>query len=137
VWSRVKWEKEESAREKMKKEHQHEGTSLPIPIAPNDLNAIGDILAGYIAYVQNNGHGSAQTRNKLQELQGIHSRIIFLRQGGDGTAAAVTTNDLRAIREAMLIFVRVIRHTVPQSSERDETLRRVTLLRKSLEKHLL
>ncbi len=49
----------------------------------------------------------------------------------------VSKDDILVIREAMLTFVQVTRRLVPQSHERDETLKRVGLLRKHLEKIIL
>ncbi len=117
----------------MRKGKKQTGTLLSIPINPHDLKALEDILHGYSAYLRNNGPVTPKMTQKIQRLEDIRGRIVFLRQGGEGVAATVSRDEIQTICEAMFAFVKIIRRTVPQSFTRDDTLRRVNLLRKSLQ----
>lgn len=117
-----------------KKKKGPEGIRPQIPIGPQDLLAIENILSGNIGYLRNAASLSPRNVIKIRQLEDIRTRIQFLRLGGDGEIAPVSRNDILVIREAMLTFVQVMRRIVPPSSERDETLRCVDLLRKYLEK---
>jgi hypothetical protein len=119
------------------KQNDHEHALPQIPLASGDLEVIGDILGGNIAYLRNNAPLSSQTVTRIQELEKIRVCILVLQYKGDGQRVEVSRDDLLIIRAAMITFVQLTRRIVPQSPERDETLKRVNLLRKHLEKGLL
>jgi hypothetical protein len=127
----------EKAREKMNYDHESKESIPLLPLGFHDLQAIENILSGNIGYLRNMTPLASQTVTRIQMLEDIRARIQLLRFGGDGKTTMVSEGDILVIREAMLTFVQVTRRLVPQSPERDETLKRVGLLRKHLEKIIL
>jgi hypothetical protein len=112
--------------------------TLPqVELAANDIKTVDDILRGNIGYLRNNAKLTRQTLKRIQELEDLRGRLLFLRRGGEQSAVLVTVNDIRCIHEAMRTFVKLTRQLVPQSQERDETLGAVSRLRKYIEQQLL
>jgi hypothetical protein len=115
-----------------------EGKTVPqVMLGVNDTQVVDNILMGIIGYLRNSPRLTPQTVKRIQELEGLRVRLLFVLHGGENNAVFLTVDDIKAIREAMITFVYITRRIVPQSKERDETLETVSALRKHIEKHLL
>ena len=114
-----------------------EDKALPqVKLAANDIQVVDTVLMGYMGYLRN-ASLRRQTVQRIQELEDVRVRLLFLLCGGEKNAVLLTLDDIRCIREAMMTFVKVTRQMVPQSNERDKTLETVNALRKHIEKQLL
>jgi hypothetical protein len=114
---------------------EQDNTIPHMKIGPNDISVIGSVLMGYIGYLRNTAR-TAQTTKRIQKLHNLRQRILLL-GSNEGNATLITEDDVTAICDAMITFVKVTRQLVPKSQEREETLSAVNMLRKQLEQHFL
>jgi hypothetical protein len=124
-------------KRKIENEHAEQNAFIQLPIGPHDLLALENILSGNIGYLRNTASLSEQTVTKIGQLEKMKTRIQQLRLGGEGERESVSRDDVLVLRTAMQTFVQLTRRLVPPSPERDETLKRVGLLRNHLETLLL
>lgn len=115
--------------------NEEQNTVPSVKLGFNDLQVIDDILRGLSSGLRNSITLSPPILKRIRELEELRRRVIFIRSK-EGNAAYFTRDDLLAVREAMIIFVKTIRHIEPQSLERDETLDLVNKLRRHIEKGL-
>jgi len=114
---------------------EDEKKELPlIDIAPSDLQVIGSILFPYARMIQCVIEPSSKRDTILRTVEMLRQRIADVknveRVGKD--PFPLSRNELVVIDNALSAFVENISRFVPQSQERDETMRACKALRSYL-----
>lgn len=114
----------------------------PLPLSPEqealtgeEVRVIEQALKGYGSYLSS--LPSAKQQQVKERIQDLRRRLI--RSALDAAADRIlsgsfTFDDLELMADALQGFVRLTRRMVPRSTERDEVLHGLRLLRERLEK---
>jgi len=116
-----------------------EKKDVPITaIAPADLQVVGFALFPYAQMIHQIIEPSAKRDTLLQTVEALRQRIaaVKLPEGEKHDKFLVTYDEVAVIDSALTVFVENIGRFIPQSQERDETMRACEALRSYLMLHL-
>lgn len=114
----------------MKNRPAHE---LPtVPIGFNDLAALRSIISGYLMVLRRAAAQSPQRQAQMQLLQSVYQRLTGISSQALEARIFLSVPEVKALNTALLGFAAFVRWKVPPSTERDETLQALELLRQQL-----
>lgn len=96
----------------------------------HDIRAITTIVASYLMFVRRE-KPSRQRDAEMTLLEGLHKRILAT-MPTEGGVVPLTTQELRALANAMQGFANVTRQIIPASAEREEVLKTIMAIRQHL-----
>ena len=112
---------------------QRERYELPtLPIGFNDLAALKSIISGYLAYLRRAAARSQQRQTQIHLLEGVYQRFTGISAQVVEARIFLSVAEVEALNTAILGFAAFVRQKVSPSTERDETLRMLELLRQHL-----
>ena len=112
---------------------QREGHELPtLPIGFNDLAALRSIISGYLAYLRRTAAHSQQRQTQIHLLEGVYQRLTGISSQVVEARIFLSVVEVEALNTAILGFAAFVRQKVSPSTERDETLQTLELLRQHL-----
>ena len=112
---------------------QREGYELPtVPIGLNDLAVLRSIISGYLAYLRRTVAHSQQRQTQIHLLEGVYQRLTGISTQAMEARIFLSVAEVEALNTAMLGFAAFVREKVSPSTERDETLQMLELLRQHL-----
>ncbi|MGH2497530.1 MAG: hypothetical protein ACRDIV_22750 [Ktedonobacteraceae bacterium] len=114
----------------MKQRQEHELPTLPIGF--NDLAALRSIISGYLAYLRRTAAHSPQRQTHMHLLEGVYQRLMGISAQALEARIFLSVLEVEALNTALLGFAAFVRQKVPASTERDETLQTLELLRQHL-----
>lgn len=114
------------------------GALLPsLPIGLNDLRSLTSVIRGYLAYVRRSVPLSAKQQAQIRTLQSLYSRLLLFQSWNQQEIPIpLTLEELTALTEAMLGFVKLLHQMVPPSQERDGVIASLEGLRQAIN-HML
>ena len=102
-------------------------------LSPSDINALGDIIRGYLPFLRNGVPPSKKRTEQLHTLQRLQKRLtIMVNAHGVISGILLTNDEIQALDTALRGFVTLLRQLVPASAERDGML----LAIEGLQQHL-
>jgi hypothetical protein len=112
---------------------QREGYELPtVPIGLNDLAVLRSIISGYLAFLRRTGARTQQRQTLMQVLEGVYQRLTGISAQTVEARIFLSVTEVEALNTALLGFAAFVRQKVSPSTERDETLQTLELLRQHL-----
>ncbi len=112
---------------------QRQVSELPtLPIGFNDLAALRSIISGYLAYLRRTAAHSQQRQTLMHVLEGVYQRLTGISSQVVEARIFLSVAEVEALNTAILGFAAFVRQKVSPSTERDETLRMLELLRQQL-----
>ena len=110
-----------------------QGHELPtVPIGFNDLAALRSIISGYLAVLRRTAGQSPQRQAHIRLLEGVYQRLTGISSQAMEARIFLSVPEVEALNTALLGFAAFVRQKVPPSTERDETLQTLELLRQQL-----
>jgi hypothetical protein len=95
----------------------------------NDLAVLRSVIRGYVAYARRT---TPSSHVQLQLLEGIYHRLTGIPPGALEAHIMLLAPEMYALDSALLGFAACVRHMVPPSQERDETLQDLERFRQHL-----
>ena len=112
---------------------QRQGHELPtLPIGFNDLAVLKSIISGYLAYLRRTTAHSQQRQTHIRLLEGVYQRLTGISAQAVEARIFLSVLEVEALNSALLGFAAFVRQKVSPSTERDETLQTLELLRQQL-----
>jgi len=100
-------------------------------LSHNDLGIVASIITSYLAYLQWGTPASPKRNEEIAHLKSITVRLTFVLSQREG-CIPLTTQEIKALGDALHGFVTITRRIVARSRERDETLAQIGVLRQHL-----
>ena len=113
--------------------NHRQGNELPtVPIGFNDLAALRSIISGYLVVLRRTSAQSLQRQMHMRLLQSVYQRLTGISAQAVEARIFLSVPEVEALNTALLGFAAFVRQKVPSSTERDETLQILELLRRQL-----
>jgi len=114
----------------MKQRQEHELPTLPIGF--NDLAALRSIISGYLVVLRWTAAHTQQRQTQIHLLEGVYQRLTDISSHAVEAQILLSAPEIDAMNSALLGFAAFVRQKVSPSTERDETLKDLELLRQRL-----
>jgi hypothetical protein len=112
---------------------QRQVNELPtLPIGFNDLAVLRSIISGYLVYLRRTVAHSPHRQTQMRLLEGIYQRLTGISAQAVEARIFLSVAEVEALNTAILGFAAFVRQKVSPSTERDETLQTLELLRQHL-----
>ena len=112
---------------------QRQGHELPtVPISFDDLTALRSIISGYLVVLRRTAAQSPQRQTHMRLLESVYQRLTGISSQAVEARIFLSVPEVEALNSALLGFAAFVRQKVPSSTERDETLQTLELLRQQL-----
>jgi len=113
--------------------NQRQGHELhTLPIGYNDLAALKSIISGYLAVLRRTAAQTQQRQTQIRLLEGVYQRLTGISAQMVEARIFLSVPEVEALNSALLGFAAFVRQKVSPSTERDETLQTLELLRQQL-----
>ncbi|MGH2497796.1 MAG: hypothetical protein ACRDIV_24095 [Ktedonobacteraceae bacterium] len=113
--------------------NQRQGHELPtVPVGFNDLAALRSIISGYLVVLRRTAAQSPQRQTQMHLLESVYQRLTGISSQALEARIFLSVPEVKALNTALLGFAAFVRLKVPSSTERDETLQALELLRQQL-----
>jgi hypothetical protein len=112
---------------------QRQVNELPtLPIGFNDLAALRSIISGYLAVLRRTAAQTPQRQTHMLLLESVYQRLPGISAQAVEARIFLSVPEVEALNTALLGFAAFVRQKVSPSTERDETLQTLELLRQHL-----
>jgi hypothetical protein len=112
---------------------QRQVSELPtLPIGLNDLAVLRSIIRGYLAYLRRTAAHSQQRQTHIHVLEEVYQRLTGISAQTVEARIFLSVPEVEALNTALLGFAAFVCQKVSPSTERDETLQTLELLRQHL-----
>lgn len=112
--------------------HRQRNELPTVPIGFNDLAALRSIISGYLVVLRRTSAQSLQRQMHMRLLQSVYQRLTGISAQAVEARIFLSVPEVEALNTALLGFAAFVRQKVPSSTERDETLQILELLRRQL-----
>ena len=102
----------------------------------NDLASVRSIIRAYITYTRRVSQPTRERDEQMHVLESLYLRLTNLPTNVTDVALLLSTAEVVALDCAIAGFCAFVRHKVPPSRERDETLQDVERMRQVLARML-
>lgn len=117
--------------------HNYHLNQLPtLALSFNDLVSVRSIIRAYITYTRRVSKPTRERNEQMHVLESLYLRLTNMPVNVTDLALLLSVAEVAALDAAIAGFCTFVRHKVPPSQERDETLQDVERMRQVLARML-
>ncbi|HEU0001082.1 MAG TPA: hypothetical protein VFQ36_09300 [Ktedonobacteraceae bacterium] len=117
--------------------HKYNLNQLPtLALSFNDLVSVRSIIRAYITYTRRVSQPTRERDEQMHVLESLYLRLTNIPVNVTDMALLLSVAEITALDAVLAGFCAFVRHKVPPSQERDETLQDVERMREVLARML-
>lgn len=109
------------------------GENVPcLYLSFNDISVLRNVIRGYLAYARRTSLPTGERQAQFTLLESLYDRFAMIHSGLQEIPFFLSKTEIQALAAALAGFMTFIRQQVPQSKNRNDTLRDLELFRQHL-----